>query len=142
MSPVRKQGAHGGGATCPHCAMQRSYTGFILGIWIPAGPNQELHDCVLLVGVPRSRPWSSVSRVVEWFGATPVSGADLRAHRDKLLGCVSLVRRGSNVKGRITGVGIVRDFLKIVCACVSPSCADSDGHSRERGRLCKQPRRR
>src|SRR6266508_135795 len=95
----------------PHCAMERRHTGFILSVWIRAGPNQELHDGVLRVGVPRRRPWSSISRVVEGFGTTPVSRADVRASGHELLGDVSLVRRSRNVQGCLASVSVGGDFL-------------------------------
>jgi hypothetical protein len=77
--------------------MQRRHTALIRGVWISAGTNQELHDGVLRVRVPRRRRWGSISRVVQWFGTTPVSRADVRASGDQLLGHVALVRRSRNM---------------------------------------------
>src|SRR5437879_5264549 len=97
--------------------MQRRHTTLVFRIRIGASPNQEPDDGILSIRVPGNRPRNPIASVVERFGATPVSGADVCTLRYQLLGDVSLVGRSSDVQWSIAGVGVVIDFLEIEIAC-------------------------
>src|SRR2546425_7928310 len=111
ISPVCEERPNGGGATCSDGAMQGRHTTLVFRIRICASLNQELNDGVLSIGVPGSRPRNPVASVVERFGATSISGADVCTLRHQLLGDFSLVGRSSDVQWGIASVGVVGDFL-------------------------------
>ena len=92
------------------------------------------------LGVPRIRPRNTVHRVVERFGPTSVSCANVRASRHKLLGDACFVGRSRHVQRRIASVDIVGDLLEVVCSRRFAGRADFDSLSCERGRLREQPR--
>lgn len=112
ISPVQKEGSHGGGTSRPHCAVQGRHATFVFRIRIRASPNQELDDDILRIGVPGIRPGNPICRVVQRLGATSVSGPDVCPPRNELLGDVSLVGGGRDVQRGIASVGVVGDLLE------------------------------
>ena len=141
IRPVCEESPNGGGATGPHRAVQGRDAALVLDVRIGARSNQEFNRRILSVGIPRRRPRSPVSRVVDRLGAAPISRADVRAlPRPAPWQCPISLRCGSHVQRRITSVGVVGDLRESVRARRFAGRARCYSLSREQRRSGEQPR--
>ena len=76
--------------------------------------------------VPVLRAGTPVGGVVERFSSSSVTSANVGASSDERLGGISLIRGGSDMQGRVTGVDVVTDRGKEVRLGIMAGRADTN----------------
>ncbi len=114
------------GATGPDGSMKRSHAALVNGVRIRTFFDEVGDHQSLPVPIRRGRTGTPICGVVERFGAPSVTSADISTSCDEEFGKFSLVRGGSDVRRRVSGVHVMMDRTKEVRVRILATRSDAD----------------